>query len=479
MRMNRLSVFKFGFIVIGMSLFLTACPVTDKQSDRIPPTVTWISPEVNASVSSSVRLEVTASDTGSGMAKVEFFAADTLIATVNATDDSTIGVNWDTTTQANGAITLKAVAIDKSNNRTEATRSVTVANTGPADTGEALNHITEQVMAMGTAFLQGRGGFTALNLPPGLFDTGVLLPLSSPVLGNRLTLLSEHGLEAGKLPRGTWQWVPDEYWGEWTQVSSEPLNGVIMQWTAEDPDSGASYAAELTVRWNGTQEVSGYWGDTVEVPTSAAFSLKVDGDTLAEVTITAAYYADTQCSTGIYEPVSMALVGWIGDDSGKVTFDVSYAVTASQMTTAGLVTLSAGSDAFSVNWNVVIDGSLSRGTDCFTEDFVATGGSIAFGASSTEDGTTTSFAFSVGFSSIVYGEYGELISVNLTDGSLMLNGVTVVTFSGTLDESLENVTLTFANGRTMTLKAFLETLDAWDGDMGLTMMRTALTMFGK
>ena len=91
-----------------------------------PPTVTVDSPDGSASVSGTVTIEVSASDSDGSILKVFFYADDVQLGTDNSEPYT---YEWDTTKCLNKAYTLKAVALDNQHMTTEDTVSVTVSNT--------------------------------------------------------------------------------------------------------------------------------------------------------------------------------------------------------------------------------------------------------------------------------------------------------------------------------------------------------------
>ena len=92
--------------------------------DLLPPTVAITSPSDGATVTGSVKITATASDAGSGVAQVSFFADGILIGTVKS---ATATVTWNTKKVTPGQHTLSAVAQDVAGNaRTSASRRVTV-----------------------------------------------------------------------------------------------------------------------------------------------------------------------------------------------------------------------------------------------------------------------------------------------------------------------------------------------------------------
>jgi hypothetical protein len=96
------------------------------QIDAAAPQVTVTSPLNGATVSGVVRLEASASDTGSGVARVDFYVDGKIVGTATS---APYRVNWNTKNKqvAKGAHTIYAVAVDRAgNSRTSSTITVTV-----------------------------------------------------------------------------------------------------------------------------------------------------------------------------------------------------------------------------------------------------------------------------------------------------------------------------------------------------------------
>jgi hypothetical protein len=97
------------------------------SSDKTPPSVTLTTPANGVTVTgASVAVSANASD-NVGVTKVEFYLNTTLLATDTT---SPYGLNWNSTTVANGSYTLTARAYDNAGNMGTSTAvAVTVANT--------------------------------------------------------------------------------------------------------------------------------------------------------------------------------------------------------------------------------------------------------------------------------------------------------------------------------------------------------------
>jgi|GEM_PF-1081308 len=92
----------------------------------MPPTVSIDSPDGTSSVSGTVTIEASASDSDGSILKVFFYADGVQMGT---DDSDPYTYEWDTTKCLNKAYTLKAVALDDQHMTDEDTVSVTVSNT--------------------------------------------------------------------------------------------------------------------------------------------------------------------------------------------------------------------------------------------------------------------------------------------------------------------------------------------------------------
>jgi uncharacterized protein (TIGR03118 family) len=99
--------------------------------DIVAPTVSLTAPAPAATVTGTVAVTADAAD-NVGVTQVEFFAGTTSIGSATTAPYS---INWNTTTVANGSVSLTAVAHDAGGNTTtSAAVSVTVSNAAPAVT---------------------------------------------------------------------------------------------------------------------------------------------------------------------------------------------------------------------------------------------------------------------------------------------------------------------------------------------------------
>jgi hypothetical protein len=124
----------------------TAVTVT-LANDKTAPTVSLTAPAAGATLTGTVTLTASASD-NVALARVEFYDGSTKLGTVTGAGP-TYSFAWNTTTTSNGGHTLKAVAVDTSNNSgTSATVSVTVSNVTP---GLAVYDATRKAPTCGTS----------------------------------------------------------------------------------------------------------------------------------------------------------------------------------------------------------------------------------------------------------------------------------------------------------------------------------------
>ena len=99
--------------------------VNNPLPDKSPPTVKVLSPRNRALVSGTTQIKVTASD-DTGIAKIEIFIDNNLVATGTGTE--TLSFQWNTKTAKNGWHTITAKAYDLTGKTTTATISVYVYN---------------------------------------------------------------------------------------------------------------------------------------------------------------------------------------------------------------------------------------------------------------------------------------------------------------------------------------------------------------
>ena len=118
-----------AYDVAGNSAPASNVVVTVVAPDTTAPTVSITAPVNGAAVSGTVSVTASASDTGSGVARVEFYLDSVL---TNTDTTSPYSWSWDTTTATAGAHTLSAKAYDVAGNSAPST-NVSVTIGAPAD----------------------------------------------------------------------------------------------------------------------------------------------------------------------------------------------------------------------------------------------------------------------------------------------------------------------------------------------------------
>ena len=259
----------------------------------------------------------------------------------------------------------------------------------------------------------------------------------------------------------TGRWVYDPTIPDWVEDTTYSGDDLVLVWDFQDLD-GNDHTAELTFDWNygaPTVEVTNPDGTTMEAPQDMNVTMVIDGTTTAgQLRVQADWYSSASCGT-IAEPTHLTVSGE-GGASSRVGFNVSVSVSDTRVETTGHVEVSSGGDGSTFDWNVYADGRLTRGADCFAEDFDATSGHVNFRTTETAGGDTSSFEFNTDFSLNFDAATQELVSADLSNGYVKVNGAVAVTFSGTLDDSNhncvpgENVTLNFAD-RSTSLESYL------------------------
>jgi hypothetical protein len=331
----------------------------------------------------------------------------------------------------------------------------------PTQTSQAVGQQGQAVNAVARGLAQSPA-FTAISA----------LPSGAPVLLSLQALLSPKAaaqalrtLAVHKLPRGIYQYED----GRWS--NPDPSQNLELKWSYLDAQNNA-HNADLVINWavsSPTETVSDRMGNSDEVPTSMNVTLTVDGtDKLADIDVNASWYDAQACGGPILEPSSLAINGYIGDKSGKLSTDASLSVTDHSGTddsiaTKGTIAASAGLNSADLNWDVTANGTIYRDSNCFISGFKTTDGQVNVGLGSNVSGEKHGLALAFDFSNIVMSG-GNLQSVDLTNGSLMVDNQVAVTFKGTLDDANGNgipgdhVILTFKGGQTESLEYFLQNL---------------------
>ena len=257
---------------------------------------------------------------------------------------------------------------------------------------------------------------------------------------------------ASTLPRGRYAY--DEAADAW-QLDGE-ADDLILTWTYSGVDAEAE--ATLTADWDAggdTLSVTGPEGETLEAPAAFNLTLVAAEQEVANVDLALSYYNADGCGAadGVAEPTSLSVDG-TGSlfDLENVGFSISDEDGTDTVTTQGEVSLAQDAGAV-LRWTINLEGERER-SDCFTSGYAPTGGDVNVSL----DAGAGSFALGVNVDSVDL----EGGSASLSGGTLRINDQLAVSFAGTLDDSNgngvpgENVTLTFADGQSVTLEQALQ-----------------------
>jgi hypothetical protein len=293
--------------------------------------------------------------------------------------------------------------------------------------------------------------------------------LSNPFFGYGVTLMSAKHPEAPgalraladfDLPRGVYTFREQD--GSATWMMDSESDDLTLNWSYDrDPETAAPDAAEasLTFDWDAqspTTEVRSPSGESVEVPTGLNLTLLADGVRAADVDIATSYYSAPGCPAGILEPTSLS-VGGTGSflSLENVGYSVVETDTGETFQTQGKVTL-LESGIF-LDWNMDIDGELSRDEGCFSHSLLLEGGNVAVELGGLA-GDVRSVALRFAFDNLLGGT-----GPSFSDGAVVINGDEgrAITFAGSLSDGDGNgipgddLTVTFADGSSSTLEELL------------------------
>jgi hypothetical protein len=124
---------------------------TTPAADTVPPTVTLSAPSSGATLTGQATLTASASDTGSGVTQVRFYANSVLLGSATGAGGSYSFV-WNTSSSANGSYQIYAIARDADGNEaTSATVGVSVQNVGPDLRTGLVGHWTLDQTSSSTA----------------------------------------------------------------------------------------------------------------------------------------------------------------------------------------------------------------------------------------------------------------------------------------------------------------------------------------
>lgn len=329
---------------------------------------------------------------------------------------------------------------------------------GEDDLEQAVADVTTDLEDLGAGF-EGELGVAALGAFPGFFPT-VAEPIAPS--DGALSLPLVHPSQAGSLPRGILVWDDDLF--DWVEVGDS--TDLVLRWSFVDAASD-THTASITIDWGVTTQVRDEFGDLVEVPTAMNVTMTVDTTTVADADAEFAWYSAATCTDGILEPTRVAVDGSFGVDAtlalNEITLELTTVSAAdAQIGANGEVVASADGDRAGLSWDVTLTGPLTRGADCFVDDFEPESGAVDVLLFSERAGVMSSFGVDFTFDDIVVDDVtGEFVSVGL-DGDLTVDGAAAVAFSGTLDDQDDdgipgdNLLLVFANGDSTTLEAFIE-----------------------
>lgn len=318
-----------------------------------------------------------------------------------------------------------------------------------AETGTAIEELSQAVSTVGSAAAWSRLPTNALG-----HMSSVPLPL---------------GATPEALPRGEYDY--DESGSTWLKTADS--DDLELNW---DYDL-AVY--RLAVDWDATaptRVISLQSGVSNEVPTGAAARLTEGGVEVGGLAATSAWTAN-QC--GYDEPTGASSSGFLGDSDARVTLDrlgftINDTAGSDTVSAEAEATAAAGGDSLNAYLELHANGEIERGPDCNLVNFVPTSGNLALGATANVAGEQSSFEFRSNFSDVMF-DAGALSGLGL-DGSLRLNGVLAVAFSGALNDANANgvpgdeLLLTFADAQTMTLEAFLLDQIGWAPLAAMRMM---------
>jgi len=241
--------------------------------------------------------------------------------------------------------------------------------------------------------------------------------------------------------------------------------------------SGKVVEAEVVIDWGtSTLDVAGPSGDLHEAPTDMNVMVKLNGQSVADVDVSSSWYNAPECGSdeGILEPTKVSVSGTIGSLGFT---DVGYTLDEDSLNVQGRVEAAAG---ISTDLNLSLGGDLSR-SPCFIDSFKTDTGMLSVGIDSSIGKDSNRFQldatlsdavfaeFDVDLGDIMFGTLQGLASVELSDGTLQIDGAAAASFSGTLDDgngngvSGENVTINFSAGDTTDLESFLT-----ENDFGLS-----------
>ncbi len=309
--------------------------------------------------------------------------------------------------------------------------------------------------------LQQDPAFQALSSAPITTTTPSILTSAfvarvslAAVLQGLIKPVAVRALATNSLPRGGFDFTttPPSTYSPSTPIDLEykwATQGGQTTLLSVDWDKGGTPTVNATDPQNNVQEL----------PQSASAVLTVGTTQGASADLSASWY--TCGSTPITEPTALSTTGSIGVND-TLSWNLSYQVqegATDVLTSNFTLTTTSGSDSASVGWDARLEGTLTRGLDCFIKDFTPQNATLKFTSSSNVGGNQESFVFDITITNMVFDAAGNPTSIDVI-GSIKVNGQTAVTFQGTLDDMSStcpgaHVTLTFSN-TTMTLQQWLQ-----------------------
>jgi hypothetical protein len=433
-------------VLVGSLVLLGACRRTEPPADTFTLTVATDGTGAGRVVSDPAGIDVTSATAPAAAV----YDGGSLITLTAVPDAGSVFGGW----TGGGCSGTDPCTITLTTD-TEVTATFAVA-VGEADVREALSGFDSNLGQIGPDVVTGDAflAMDALLMALASFGPGGLVPLppEDPFLPDGLL----RRLAAHELPRGVFEYDPEL--DEWDLV--EPSELLELRWTFFDLED-VERDAVLMIDWGATTTVDDY-GELTEVPTDdMSASLSVDGAQVAAFDVGFAWFSAPECPDGILEPTSFAIDGSIGTEATLTLNGVGFRLTPILLDTSGEIVMAAGGDAVGVVWDIALDVTVDRAPDCYIDDFAVTGGSLAVTTYSDRAGTRSSLGLNLTFGNLEIDPDLGPIAVDL-EGGLDIDGVPAVSFAGTLDDEDgdgipgDNLILTFADGETMTLEAFLE-----------------------
>lgn len=367
-------------------------------ADTTPPTVTMTAPADGSTVSGTVPLAATASDS-SGISKVEFYNGYTLI---NTDTSYPYGYSLDTTALTDGDYTLSAKAYDNSgNSSTNSVVRVTVAN---QSTGTPDLVITSVDMVPASPVSGSQVLFSATVKNQGTATTpagvkhGARFRIGGQTVawhGNDTTTTISPGqsvvLAANNGPTGSPYWVAVE--GAQTVTAEmddlkliaetdDTNNTLDKPFTVNAPadtqapsvpagvQAAAVNSSQVNISWQASTDnvgVAGYW-------------IKRNGTAIAFVSGTTSYVDTAVQPSGTYSYAVAAIdaAGNASAYSSEVSVQTPQAAdTTAPTTPTGFVAIGLSSSQINMNWTASTDNVGVAGYDVYRSTGGGTAGKIA------------------------------------------------------------------------------------------------------